>query len=114
MFHARSESMIRLILCTSIACLAASCVPPKAILVEEAPAAVPKTNKPANLQPEELLPVPQVAQGNKMRVQDPSRQLPDSKDFTPTAPAVNNAGAVIASPPGGNKPAPAPETKPSE
>jgi hypothetical protein len=107
--------MIRLILCTSIACLAASCVPPKAILVEEAPLEKPKTDKPANPQPvQDLPPVPQVAQRSGMRVRDPSKELPEGKDFTPTAPTVNNASAVIVSPPGGNKLAPAPGTKPSE
>ena len=107
--------MIRLILCTSIACLAASCVPPKAILVEEAPPEKPKTDKPAGpQQPEELLPVPTVAQRSGMRVRDPSKELPEGKDFTPTAPTGNSASAVIASPPGGNKSAPASGTKPSE
>jgi hypothetical protein len=107
--------MTRLLLCTSIACLAASCAPPKAILVEEAPVVQPDTKKPANPRPErELLPVPQVAQRSGMRVRDPSKELPEGKDFAPTAPSVNNASAVIASPPDAKKPAPAAGNKPRE
>lgn len=105
--------MTRFILCTSIACLAASCVPPKAILIEAAPEVKPKTNKPSNPQ-QEVPAVPQMVQKSGMRVRDLSRELPEGKDFTPTAPTPNNASAVIASPPGGSKPAPAPEAKPSE
>lgn len=109
MFHARSKPMIRILACTALACLATSCVPPKAILVEEAPA--PKTNKPGNKPSEDLSPAPQLVQGNKMRVRNVEESLPDSKDFTPTAPVVGNAGAVIASPGGTKPPAPAPEQK---
>ena len=108
--------MTRFILCASIACLAASCAPNKAILIEAAPEVKPKPNKPAGPQSEEVAPM-QVAQERKgMRVRDPSKELPEGKDFTPTAPTVNNANAVIASPPGGTKPAPAPAPgdKPSE
>ena len=117
MFHARPEPMIRFLVCTSIACLAASCVPPKAILVEAAPAPQPvATNKPLAQPKEEVPDVPQVAQQQKsgMRLRDPAKNLPDSRDFNPTAPTVRNAGSLIVSPPAGSKPAPQPaEDKPA-
>jgi len=108
--------MIRFLVCTSIACLAASCVPPKAILVEEAPAPPPVATNKAPAPPKEEVPdVPQVAQQKSgMRLRDPAKNLPDSRDFTPTAPTLKNAGSLIVSPPAGSKPAPRPaEDKPA-
>ena len=96
--------MIRLIACTSVACLAVSCVPPKAILVEEAPAV--KGTKPVAQATEEAPAVPRVVQQSGMRLPDRAiKELPETKDFVPTAQTGGNAGSVIASPPAGNKPA---------
>ena len=93
--------MIRTTACAAIACLVASCAPPKGILVESGPVEGPVPGKPAVEKKEEVPPVPVLAQGNRMRTPSAeATRMPESKDFVPTAQTAGNAGAVIASPPG--------------
>jgi hypothetical protein len=106
--------MPRHLCCLALTLLAVSCVPPKATLVEEAPAVPPKATPNAEPAAPESggAPPPALVRQSGMRVPDLVGKLPDKKDMTPTAaPAPTSGGpSVIATPPA----PPAPPTAPGE
>ena len=108
-----SEPMIRLLTCSILACLAASCVPQKAILVEGPPPEKPKVNKPAAGQEPVFVVQPQ--NQRRMRQPNPAQVLPDDREFLPTAQNSGGTGLIV-SPPGNrtSPPPPPAENKPSE
>lgn len=86
-----------------LSCLLAACAP-KATEVVEEPATPPKRNqKPAATAGETPPEVPRVVNPEGMVIPDLTGKLPDRKDMTPTAPPPTG-GAVIATPPGPQKP----------
>jgi hypothetical protein len=98
--------MIRPLLCLLPTLFAASCVAPKAVVVEETPALKPKPaqSKPAAPADEATpdTPMPRTVQQSGMRVPDLAERLPERKDMTPTAAPTNGGGpTVIATPPPG-------------
>lgn len=114
MFHARPEPMIRYLACSVLVCLAASCVPPKAILVEGPPLEKPKGNKQPGAGQEAVF-VPQPEHRGGMRLPNPAQNLPDQREFTPTAQNSGGGSGLIVSPPGNRTSPPLPtENKPSE
>jgi hypothetical protein len=85
--------------------LLAACVAPKAVVVEEAPAAKPKV---AGTRPAEpagdaapAVAPPRTVQQGGMRVPDLAEKLPERKDMTPTAAPAGGGPTVIATPPPG-------------
>lgn len=96
--------MTKPVCCLLFALSVAACVPPKATIVEEAPAVNQRKEgrKPAPT-PTQEGPAPLVIQESGMRIpEDRLLKLPDKKDMTATAPAAPGGG-VIATPPTADK-----------
>lgn len=82
------------------ALLSASCVPPKATVVEAAPPAQKKVEKAPEPVASEEVPLPS-AEDYGLRMPSNMLELPNDSDFRPTNPTAKpgDAGAVISRPP---------------